>query len=543
MSCNGTDALLQQSYCATYNMARNTTEIGACIFRNKYYKYLHYEAYYSLPKKASELTEAICGEVNRTGTLCGRCLPDHYPLAYSFNMTCVPCPHPHWNWLWYIMAAYLPLTLFYFIILFFKINAVSSHLFAVVYYCQMLSLPAVLRNIMTRIMLRANPDYLMAGKIIVSIYGIWNLDFFRAFYSDLCLGIGVLPTLALDYAIAVYPLLLMVVSYLLITLYDRNYRVVTAMWSPFQRLFSLFRRNWNIRTSVIDSYATFFLLSYVKFLSVSFDLLAPTRVYRLYEDRYNHTWALYYAGHLEYFGKEHLPYGVLAIVVLCFFVILPALTIAFYPFKFFQKFLSLFPVRWFFLRTLMDTFQGCYKDGTAPGTRDCRWFPSVFFAVRLILLLVYFGGDYTMFIVLSTLTLTLHSTLVVMVQPFKPALAHFTLINVVFLQFMVLQLVLNVVMVLAATLSDPYLHVLYTFMAILACIPLLYATISISHWVYKHRKFSWEVRRRLGAWRRGYARLPEPSEAALPDRIENPENYPSENLTNFVSTQSSSVEN
>ena len=63
-----------------------------------------------------------CTDMNKMGALCGECLPDHYPLAYSFNMTCVPCPHARWNWLWYIMAAYLPLTLFYFVILFFKIN-------------------------------------------------------------------------------------------------------------------------------------------------------------------------------------------------------------------------------------------------------------------------------------------------------------------------------------------------------------------------------------------------------------------------------------
>ena len=50
-------------------------------------------------------------------------------------------------------------------------------------------------------LLGAPRQYLPSVKVLLSVYGIWNLDFFRPYYSDLCLGIGILPTLALDYAI------------------------------------------------------------------------------------------------------------------------------------------------------------------------------------------------------------------------------------------------------------------------------------------------------------------------------------------------------
>ena len=118
----------------------------------------------------------------------------------------------------------------------------------------------------------------------------------------------ILPTLALEYIIAVYPLLLMVVSYLLIALYDRNYRVVTAMWSPFRRLFSFFRRNWDIRTTLTDAFATFFFLSNVKFLSVSFDLLVPTNVYHFNGVNYTTTRVLFYSADIEYFGVSNTLY-------------------------------------------------------------------------------------------------------------------------------------------------------------------------------------------------------------------------------------------
>ena len=175
----------------------------------------------------------------------------------------------------------------------------SGSLHAVVLGSQMMSMPQFCRILHPSDTQIDNPI-----KVLLSLYGIWNLDFFRPFYSDICLGIGILPTLALDYVIAVYPLLLMIISYQLIVLYDMNYRVVTIMWRPFRLLFSLFRRNWNIKTSVVDAYATLFLLSFVKFLSVSFDLLVPTKVYNLPGDHYNYTLALYYAGDIEYFASS-----------------------------------------------------------------------------------------------------------------------------------------------------------------------------------------------------------------------------------------------
>ena len=296
-------------YCVTYNLEESLVQAGKCIFNcvNRT------ELYHPLPQNGVILNKTVCADENRTGALCGRCQDNNYPLAYSFSLVCVQCHHIHWNWARYIMAAYLPLTLFYLIVLFFKINVVSGHLHHVVFFSQAMSIAALSRIMYQR--LHKQPAYFIMAKVFLSLYGIWNLDFFRPFYSDLCLGIGILPTLALDYVIAVYPLLLMIISYLLIVLYDRNYRVVSMLFRPFLALFSLFKKNWDIRTSVIDAFTSFFLLSNVKFLSVSFDLLMPTKVYHLHGDHYNSTWALYYAGDIKYFGKEHLPYGILAIVI------------------------------------------------------------------------------------------------------------------------------------------------------------------------------------------------------------------------------------
>ena len=87
----------------------------------------------------------------------------------------------------------------------------------------------------------------------------------------------------IDYSIAFYPLALIIIAYILIELHAHNFRVIVWIWRPFHRCFACFRQQWNIRTSIIDAFATFLILSNIMLLSVSFDLLTPTLVYDVNE--------------------------------------------------------------------------------------------------------------------------------------------------------------------------------------------------------------------------------------------------------------------
>ena len=528
MYCNGTHSFLLSRYCATFDDNNQLLSVGSCLHTPDPHGQNHTAEYYHLLKGLCLPNNSICRHLKRTGTLCGRCLPDHYPLAYSYNSNCVRCSHVRWNWVTYIMAAYLPLTLFYLVIMFFKINTTSSQLFALVYYCQTMSMPSLVRRMFVSSHGTREVKYKIAYKFYSTLYGMWNMDFFRSFYSDFCLGIGILPALALDYAIAIYPLFLMIVSYLLIVLYDRNYRVVIIMWRPFQLLFSVFRKKWDIRTSVVDAFSTFFLLSNAKFISTSFDLLTPTRVYHLYGDTYNYTLALYYSGDIEYFGREHLPYGILAIVMLSVFFILPVATLALYPFAFFQKFLALFSVRWYILHTFMDSFHGSYKNGTEPNTRDHRWFASSFFIIRCCLFLQYFSTTIDLFSCLASAVLLFHTSLLVIFQPFKPSKNRYNTIHIIFLLILILFAVLQAGHKFA-TVFKPRLVILIEVLSA-ACLasPVIYALAWTLHWLYTHRRSMIDgLRARIT----GYTPLPEQT---LPDRIENSGEYPKENLANFA---------
>lgn len=86
--------------------------------------------------------------------------------------SCVKCTNVKSNWWKFVLAAFLPLTMFYFIVLLFKINVTSSNLHGFVYYSQCIAIPAQMRIILTN----EGPTRIIARWLGVA-YGIWNLRF------------------------------------------------------------------------------------------------------------------------------------------------------------------------------------------------------------------------------------------------------------------------------------------------------------------------------------------------------------------------------
>ena len=161
--------------------------------------------------------------------------------------------------------------------------------------------------------------------------------------------------------------------------------------------------------------------------------------------------------------------------MLCVFFILPVAILALYPFKFFQKFLNLFPVRWYILHTFVDSFQGCYKDGTEPGTHDYRWFSAVFLIFRGICFSLYgvtLAGGY---LSLSSLFILLVVISVVAFQPYKNRFALHFKTNTIFLVLYAMLFVVAIAIKRAdiAVTDQGYLNFLYTLEGILWAVPLI----------------------------------------------------------------------
>ena len=121
----------------------------------------------------------------------------------------------------------------------------------------------------------------------------------------------------------------MAIAYVLVELHGYGFRPVLYIWKPFHGFFSQFRRQWDIQQSIMDTFVTFFILSITKFLSVSFDLLIPTKLYT--PDGAPIGLYLYYDANISYFDGHHFPYAVLALTVLTVFILLLLTLLTFYP--------------------------------------------------------------------------------------------------------------------------------------------------------------------------------------------------------------------
>ena len=127
------------SFCATIDEDNQVLEAGHCLYNLNYVQGLVYSDF---PENKSMQSNYLCEGLHRTGTLCGKCQDGYYPLAYSYDMKCVQCPNGKSNWWKFVLAAFLPLTIFYIVILFFKVNVASSSFQGFLFFCQTISLPA-----------------------------------------------------------------------------------------------------------------------------------------------------------------------------------------------------------------------------------------------------------------------------------------------------------------------------------------------------------------------------------------------------------------
>ena len=317
------------------------------------------------------------------------------------------------------------------------------------------------------------------------MYGSWNLDFFRPLYPEICLRITTLQALTLDYIIAFYPLHLITITYTAVTLYFREYRVVMLMWKPIKKCLSVLRIEYTaVRTSMIDVFATFLMLSYNKILSINFDLLAftiPVDVYGNSVGRY-----LYYDASYEHFGLNHLPYGLLAIVVLVVFNLAPFLLLLFYPMKWFQRLLHCLKLSHLALHKFVDSYAGCYKDGTEPGTRDCRYFAALFLFARILAFIIFQATLTSYFYGWSGLLFGGIALLLLVAQTYKTMYNQYNTITALMFGFSTLV----IIAVMNANISFVKLHgamnISTMTVGLLAVIPQIYAIGLVIQWTYKH---------------------------------------------------------
>ena len=415
VTCTSSDVLIEPCYCMTVDLQTNTTVVGNCV-----YSCIVPTKWYSDPLMLNIHTCVLIWK--RTGQLCAQCQDGYGPVVHSYSMQCIPCSSERTkDVILFLSASFIPLTVFCLMIIFFRISGTRPPLSTFILVSQVMAAPQYMQS---RLYDEWTQKYVSqrvhnnCWKMYETFFGIWNLDFFRSLYPPMCLSPHMVSLQAafLEYSIGLYPLLVLAVIYVLVKVYDHGCEA--ALWNcrPVRVCFASFRRNVDIRASLVDAFATFLILSYVKIGYTTFLILQPTIVftpdgaYKLY---------VYVDASVEYFGTHHLAYALPALCITIMTIVIPVMLLLLYPLSCFHKCLNFCHLRCLALHTFADAFQGCYKDGTN-GTRDYRWFSVVHLLMRFGIVAAYdLTRYYAVCYVFMLIFCSFYLVVAAIVQPYK----------------------------------------------------------------------------------------------------------------------------
>ena len=410
-------SMLASYTCMTYNESTGVTIVGLCPYNS--HKTDSQELYMKLPQNVARLDDFMCGVLNRTGPLCSHCMEGLGIPVFSYVLHCLPCLESSSGWLLYIFLAVFPTTIFFLIVIIFQVRVTSAPMNAFIFACQV---STNWGNFKPYIFLNVSPIIHILTIVLSTVYGFWNLDFFRYVIPSFCVSDQLTPikVIALEYIVAFYPLLLIVITYICVELYARDCRLIEWLWRPCRRCLAFVLRGMELNFLFVDAFASFLLLSFSKILFVSFQLLVAINLYNATGQMISPN-MVYYDASIEYLSVSHLPFALLAICVLCVFVVLPALVLLLYPTRAFQRCLGCCRVRWHALHAFADTFNGYYKNGTE-GTRDYRYFAGLYMIFRILLAfpmshdLALIGTYYRM---ITIICCSIASLLFAILRPYK----------------------------------------------------------------------------------------------------------------------------
>ena len=304
---------------------------------------------------------------------CAYCPPGTHGVPINGINKCVQCDNPLINLLIFIGIEILPITIMVLLIIILNIQLTNGSMNGLAFYSQ--------------IIFFIYSDYILLSstendyQLFVSPCNVFNLDFtpFLGNYP-LCIAPHMSPLGAISfwYVIGFYPLILLLLIYVWIVLYDKGYRCVVLVTRPFHRCMARFWSMTGIEPSLIHSTASIYILCFTQIAGVSFKILR----YSFNTD----SMSFFYDAKMEYFHGVHAIAGSVAILVLIAVIIIPTLYIQFYRFKWFHKLLSILHLRKQLLLSLGDVFTGPYKNGS-DNTFDYRFFAGFYLLARVIIIM------------------------------------------------------------------------------------------------------------------------------------------------------------
>ena len=356
-------------------------------------------------KDYRELDVEICKPQNRTGILCGKCVNGTSVYSSSYVSECGKCHNlrygKYFGLLQYALYEIIPLIIFFLLLVLFNFSLTSGPLNSFIFFAQVVSSIAAYNHLFQL----GNTDH------ILIIYSIWNLSFLDVILPSYCLmeHWTTLDVFAFHYVLAVMPLVLVLLVVLIMN-YGRViccplFCLLHVLRYCIPRSFCRFSFMSNKSkdflvalkskffypdSKVLHGLVAVMVLSYAKFLSLSFLMLQPSYSLKKNWPNISKDGEFRYLldGSVTYFGSNHIKYAVPAVIVI-FILIFPPMILLFRPFlwkyekveQLLRRFLPLTRIDLF-----LNEFYSCYRP-------NFQWYASFYFFYRLAL---FFSASFTL---------------------------------------------------------------------------------------------------------------------------------------------------
>ena len=380
--CSDDKVFLRVDY--AMNVWQNTTV--AALSRYAYCNFSsipsNLRVYSTIPNDTppEELNGIMCNESNRMGFMCGKCLPNYGPSVHSFKCHKCHLSLPSAIAL-YLIIKLLPTIILFILIMMFRINILKGPMLGYFLFCQQQTIAGRLNGTFFGLWFYQLNRYVrLLEHIPFKISSIFILDF---------IGIGIFPhicisdklddsdVLFINYVLSVlFPLCLVVITYILIELHAQHFKVVVFCWKPFHGCFDKFGRNWSASDSFILAFASLIFLSFASLTYDAHDFLVLMKVHAVNHVLMNNVPLVYPS--LHPYTPKFILYFIIVCVLLLFVGVVPSLLLLLYPIPMFRERLQKCCSQRFILglNTFIETFQSPFKDG-CNGTRDYRIVPGV----------------------------------------------------------------------------------------------------------------------------------------------------------------------
>ena len=339
-----------------------------------------------LPISLNDLNESMCAPLNRKGLVCRECIHGFGLSVTSFKYKCINCTAVWYSIPLFLFLEFFPVTVSYLFILAFRISITSPPMPCFIMFAQFFIYLTDDHHFWTGIATDDNGELTLSYKVLRTVYGFFNLDFFRYLPPPLCLGSWLKPIHIAFFRIftSFYPLFLIFLTWVCVKLHNRNVRLIVCLWRPFHKCFVRLRKGWDSKSDLVDVFITFFILTYYKFVYittvVSFnnekvlevDLSGNISYISLAEIDLN----------FLYYSKSYISIAVISAMLYLVYILLPPLLLILYPIKMFRSCLSKCCLNSLTITIFTDKIQSCYRNGL-DGGRDMRSFSAFYFYLRL----------------------------------------------------------------------------------------------------------------------------------------------------------------